>query len=140
MLLSAIVVTIGCRGGKMSEQLAQIDTLLVHDKVDSALSQLTSIPLKTIQNKADSAYFFLLQTEAEYRKWIPARSDSAISFSAAYYEDIADNEKLARAYYYQGVIADAVDNLQKAILLIKQAENIAKKLTTLFLSIRYMKR
>lgn len=130
LVLSTIV---GCNNGKMSERLTQIDTLLVHDKVDSALNLLTNIPLQSIQNKADSAYFFLLQTETEYRKWIPARTDSAISFSTAYYEDIADNEKLARAYYYQGVLADAADSLQKAILFIKHAETIAEKTDNLIL-------
>ena len=134
ILLAFIAIFIaGCDEGKMSERLAQIDTLLVHDKVDSALNLLTNIPLQSIQNKADSAYFFLLRTETEYRKWIPARTDSAISFSTAYYEDIADNEKLARAYYYQGVLADAADSLKKAILFIKHAETIAEKTDNLIL-------
>lgn len=133
LLAFTAILTAGCDEGRMSERLAQIDTLLVHDKVDSALNLLTSIPLQSIQNKSDSAYFFLLQTETEYRKWIPARTDCAISFSTAYYEDIADNEKLARAYYYQGVLADAADSLQKAILFIKHAETIAEKTDNLIL-------
>ncbi len=127
MLLFAIVVTIGCNERKISGQLAQIDTLLVHDKVDSALSQLTSIPLQTIQNKEDSAYYYLLLTEAEYRKWIPVKSDSAINFCISYYEANRDNEKLARSYYYKGVAFLSFHNTPQTIILLKQAEEKANK-------------
>lgn len=134
MLLFAIVVTIGCNERKISGQLAQIDTLLVHDKVDSALSQLTSIPLQTIQNKEDSAYYYLLLTEAEYRKWIPIESDSAINFCIDYYEDYSDNEKLARSYYYKGVtIFSLRKELPTAILYVKQAEEYAEQTNNLLL-------
>ncbi len=71
LLLLATIFMMGCKGESMTEQLEQIDSLLVHDKVDSALITLENIPMEAIHNKKDSAYYYLLMTEVKYRKWIP---------------------------------------------------------------------
>ena len=51
----------------MSEQLTQIDSLLVNDQVDSAMICLKNLPLEMIQTKADSAYYYILMAESRYR-------------------------------------------------------------------------
>ena len=56
-----------------------------------------------MKSKADSAYFFLVQTEVFYRKYIESTSDSGITSSLIFYKEKPDIEKLARAYYYKGV-------------------------------------
>ena len=127
LLLLATVFMMGCKGGGVTGQLEQIDTLLVHDKVDSALFILENIPMETIHNKTDSAYYYLLMTEVKYRKWIPIESDSAINFCINYYEDYTDNEKLARSYYYKGVAFLSFHNTPQTIILLKQAEEKANK-------------
>ena len=135
VLLAIItILSIGCNEGETSERLAQIDTLLVHDKVDSALNQLTNIPLKTIHSQADSAYYFLLLTEAEYRTSGPNSSDStSINYCVEYYKNSPDNEKQARAYYYKGVNTYSSLEPQKAILFLKQAEIEAEKTQNILL-------
>lgn len=126
-LLLATIFTIGCEGDRMAEQLEQIDSLLIHDKVDSALILLKDIPMEAIHNKKDSAYYYLLMTEAQYREWISMESDSAINYSIGYYEDFSDNEKLARSYYYKGVAFLSSNNTPQTIFLLKQAEEQANK-------------
>lgn len=128
------ILSIGCNDGEMSERLAQIDTLLIHDKVDSALHQLTDIPLKNIHNQADSAYYFLLLTEAKYRASGPNPSDSfSINYCVDYYKDGFDNEKQARAYYYKGVTGYSSKSRQSSIILLKQAESAANETDNLIL-------
>lgn len=127
LLFLATIFMMGCKGGNVTAQLEQIDSLLVHDKVDSALIMLENIPMEAIQNKKDSAYYYLLMTEAKYRKWIPVESDSAINFCINYYEDYSDNEKLARSYYYKGVAFLSSHNTPQTIILLKQAEEKANK-------------
>lgn len=135
VLLAIItILSIGCNEGETSERLAQIDTLLVHDKVDSALNQLTNIPLKTIHSQADSAYYFLLLTEAKYRTSGPNPSDStSINYCVEYYKNDSDNEKQARAYYYKGVTGYSSKSRQNSIFFLKQAESAANETDNLIL-------
>lgn len=127
LMILASIIMIGCKGESVNAQLEQIDTLLVHDKVDSALITLENIAMEAIHNKKDSAYYYLLMTEAKYRKWIPIQSDSAINFCINYYEDYSDNEKLARSYYYKGVAFFSSHDIPQTIILLKQAEEKANK-------------
>ena len=127
LLLLATIFMMGCKGESMTEQLEQIDSLLVHDKVDSALITLENIPMEAIHNKKDSAYYYLLMTEVKYRKWIPIESDSAINYCLNYYENSSDKEKLARSYYYKGVAFLSSHNTPQTIMLLKQAEEQANK-------------
>lgn len=133
--LSFVIMAVGCNAGQMTERLALIDTLLVHDEVDSALHQLSNIPLDAIQSKSDSAYYFLLLTEATYRTPGAAMSDSSIIiFCTEYYKNSSDKEKLARSYYYRGVIrSKELHNIKETILLLKQAEEKAKGTNNLLL-------
>ena len=134
LLIFATIFTIGCKGGDVTEELEEIDSLLIHDKVDSALHQLTNIPLKTIHNQADSAYYFLLLTEAEYRTSGPNPSDStSINYCVEYYKNGSDDEKMARSYYYKGVNTYSSLEPQKAILFLKQAEIEAEKTQNILL-------
>ena len=133
MLLSVIVVTIGCGEGKISEQLAQIDSLLVHDKVDSALVKLSDIRLSNA-SQADSAYYYLIRTEARYRANVVCSEDSIINYSVNYYNKTSDTEKKARSYYYQGVTLYLMTNdLAASILLVKMAEENARGTDNLLL-------
>ena len=126
MILASIIM-MGCKGGNVTEQLEQIDSLLVHDKVDSALARLSELRI-TNSNQADSAYFILLRTEARNRLMTLTQEDSLIDYSVNYYEKTLDDEKKARAYYYKGVTSYYLtNNLAASFLLAKQAEEFAEK-------------
>ena len=135
LLFLATIFMIGCKGGNVTAQLEQIDSLLVHDKVDSALNQLVNIPMKAIHNQEDSAFYFLLLTEAKYRKFGPNAPDSLfINYCIKYYKNSTDNEKLARAYYYKGIIGyKEGQNRKETIYLLKQAEDKANNTRNLLL-------
>jgi len=135
LLLLATIIVMGCKGGSVTAQLEQIDSLLVHDKVDSALNQLVNIPMKAIHNQEDSAFYFLLLTEAKYRKFGPNAPDSLfINYCTKYYKNSTDNEKLARAYYYKGIIGYKEGlNRKETIYLLKQAEDKANNTNNLLL-------
>lgn len=132
-LLLASIILIGCKRENMADHLEQIDSLLVNNKVDSARNLLIDIPIETIHYEIDSAYYFLLMTEANYRKWIPIKSDSAINFCIKCYEKYSNNEKLARAYYYKGVALYSSQGIPQTISYLKQAEEKANKTDNLYL-------
>lgn len=132
LILTAFLI-IGCEKRSMSEHLAQIDSLLVHNHVDSAMACLKSIPLAKIENKSDSAYYYLLMAESRYRMKGPDASDSSANFCINYYKNTSDYVKLSRSYYYRGVNAYRFSEPREGILLIKQAEEQAEKTDNLLL-------
>ena len=127
IIFSAIAISIimGCSGDRISERLEQVDSLLTDEKVDSAKILLGSIPMSDLQSKKDSAFYYLMQTEIQCRKWIPAKSDTAINYSVEYYKGTTDHEKIARAYYYKSVSIYDFRKPSASILLLKQAEEQA---------------
>lgn len=127
LLILASIFLVGCQRNSMSEQLTQIDSLLIQDQVDSAMTSLKNILLAKIETQADSAYYYILMAESRYRLKGPDSTDNSTSFSINYYKGISDHEKLARAYYYRGVNAYNSSDPQIGILLVKQAEEQANK-------------
>lgn len=125
---------IGCQSrNHIEEQLAIIDTLLIHDKVDSAKILLEKIPQKSLRSHEDSAYYFLVQTETNYRNRIPLESDHGINYSQKFYEKTKNREKLARTYFYKGVTTFSKNSINKTFVLLKQAEELADQTDNLLL-------
>ena len=133
LLILVAILMMGCQQGSMSEQLTQIDSLLINDQVDSAMKCLRNIPLTMIKTKADSAYYYILMAESRYRLNGPDSTDNSTKYSINYYKNTSDNEKLSRAYYYSGVNAFSYSNAKEGILLLKQAEELANKTKNLIL-------
>ena len=127
LILYSFNLLTGCQQNGIRLQLISIDSLLMEENVDSAITLLSTLSLNETKEKGDSAYYYLLLTEAQYRKWIPTESDSTIDYSLNYYKKTSDIEKLARAYYYKGVTNENNKCLKEKILLIKQAEKLADK-------------
>ena len=124
----SIMLLLGCQSrNDAEEQLSRIDDLLAQDMVDSAYQCITEMPLSTMKSKADSAYFFLLQTEVNYRKYIESISDSGINYSLNFYKANPDKEKLARAFFYKGVTSYNKNRMPQTIHLLKKAEELANQ-------------
>ena len=130
---SVWIFVVGCSNKSVTMQLAQIDELLLQDKVDSAFNSFSKVSPAELRTEADTAYYYLLQTEINYRKWIPEKSDDAISYSVDYYKKTNDSEKLARAYFYKGETTYTIDSLPRTIHLLKLAEAHANKTNNLLL-------
>lgn len=127
MLLAVLVAVVtGCDGTpRYDTRLAAADSLM-RDNPDSALAIVETINRGSLATTADSAYHDLLLTQARYRCYIVATSDSDINRALAYYRS-HDNEreKLTRAYIYKGAVMEELGHPDSAMLYYKHAEATA---------------
>ena len=93
----------GCgHSPRYDARLVQADSLM-RDAPDSALSILEAIDTAGLSREGDRAYRDLLLTQARYRCYITATTDSAINRALAYYRrHSGEREKLTRAHIYKG--------------------------------------
>lgn len=112
----------GCGGGTHDDpRLVAIDSLLA-TAPDSALLRLGTIEASSLEHEGDRAYHALLLTQARYRCYITATSDSDINQALAYYQrHSSDREKLTRAYIYKGAVAEELGDPEGAMRHFKSA-------------------
>ena len=139
VVLGAVVP--GCRHVvRYDRRLVAADSLM-RTNPDSALSLLESLnysPARgevarsdggggtTLATDGDRAYRDLLLTQARYKAYITATSDSDINRALAYFSaHPADREKLTRAYIYKGAVMDELGHPDSAMLYYKTAESTA---------------
>ena len=125
IIICIIIIIAGCNTeSEVCQQLAQVDSLLYHNCVDSASTILKNIEPQT---KEDSAYYFVLKAETDYRQGELPNFDE-INYSISHYETHNDNIKLANSYYYKVCAFIARDTLPKeCFMLLKQAEQLSEK-------------
>ena len=124
-LLSVTTFT-GC-GGTVGDdaRLVAADSLLSVD-ADSALALVESLSRDSLPREGDRAYRDLLVTQARYKCYITATSDSDINRALAYYRaHSGEREKLTRAYIYKGAVMEELGHPDSAMLYYKHAEAIA---------------
>lgn len=123
--LLAILLVISCsHKSKQYHELENVDSLLSKNLVESAAKTLRL--LKPASDE-DSAYFYILKAEIDYRqKKVPNADD--LDYSIKYYEQCNDYRGLATAYYYKCMISVRTSSLsEKDVLLLKNAEKYAKE-------------
>ena len=120
--LAAVCWLGGCRGHQnYDNNLTAADELMKHD-VDSALATLSALQPSCLTHDADRAYHALLLTEARYRCYIPATSDSLINVALDYYERHGEErDKLTRAYIYKGAVMEELGENREAMQYYKTA-------------------
>ena len=132
-ILSVIVVALvlvalvtGCGGmHRYDARLAAADSLM-HDVPDSALALVQAVDPASLTREGDRAYRDLLLTQARYRCYITATSDSDINRALAYYRrHDGEREKLTRAYIYKGAVMEELGLPDSAMLYYKHAEATA---------------
>ena len=80
----------------------------------------------TLSTEADRAYYGLLLTQARYKAYVTATSDSDINRALDYYKKHpAEREKLTRAYIYKGAVMEELGHPDSAMLYYKTAEATA---------------
>lgn len=124
VLLSASLF--GCGEARHdSERLVAVDSVLRHNP-DSALMLLEQIDGSRLSNAADWAYHALLLSQARYRCYVVATSDSLINIALDYYKrHDEDREKLTRAYIYKGAVMEELGQGEAAMQFYKDAKSIA---------------
>ena len=76
----------------------------------------------------EQAYYDLLKVQAMWKAYIFISSDSILDSSLSYYEHSNDKEKLARAYYYKGVLLNEERQVTERIDYLKNSEVIANEI------------
>lgn len=127
LLLEALFATITSCGGRLSydERLVMTDSLL-QDNPDSALAMIDALAADSLTTEGDRAYRDLLLTQARYKAYVTATSDSDINRALAYFcAHPTDREKLTRAYIYKGAVMAELGHPDSAMLYYKHAEATA---------------
>ncbi len=123
-----IIITFsGCGTNKTRSKLVLADSLLSNTQNDSAMKVIESIDVSDLKKPADEAYYNLLKTQTRHVLYLPPLPDSIINGCIEYYTKHYDAAKLAKAYYYSGVLLYEKDKNEEAVIALKQAEVHAEK-------------
>lgn len=99
---------------------------LVRTDAEQALSLLTSIDSRELASEGDRAYHALLLTQARYRSYVLATSDSTINLALDYYRHHPNEvEKLTRCYLFKGAVMEELGQPEDAIINYKEALTVA---------------
>ena len=125
-VVGLVVVVTGCGGSpRYDARLVAADSLM-HDLPDSALALVQAVDTASLPREGDRAYHDLLLTQARYRCYITATTDSAINRALTYYrQHDGEREKLTRAYIYKGAVMEELGYPDSAMLYYKHAESTA---------------
>ena len=126
LLVLLSVAVIGCRPSTSDAErrLIALDSLIA-TAPDSALTLLAATDTATL-SEPEHAYLALLLTQAMYKAYVPATSDSLISRAWRYYEHSGPYDRCVRARLYQGTVAEELGHLEQAMRWYKQAEDYAR--------------
>ncbi len=124
MVLGAVVT--GCDGARRYDSRLVAADSLMRDHPDSALALVEAVGRDSLADEGDRAYRDLLLTQARYRCYVTATSDSAINRALAWFSaHPSEREKLTRALIYKGAVMDELHHPDSAMLYYKQAEATA---------------
>ncbi len=126
MLVVLVAVVTGCsRVPHYDSRLVAADSLM-RALPDSALALVEAVRADSLSSEGDRAYRDLLMTQARYRCYIVATSDSAINRALNYYSNHSnEREKLTRAYIYKGAVMEELGYPDSAMFYYKTAEATA---------------
>lgn len=133
--LLIILNVVGCRhsGNGKDRSLAQVDSLLNEEELQQALERLGKIDTMSM-NESQTAYYYLLLTQAKYKNYIVATTDKEINFAVRYYENSDDESRYIRALTYQGAVSEELGNLEKAVDCYHKAECLASDFDLYYLA------
>ncbi len=124
--LGAVVT--GCDGARRYDSRLVAADSLMRDHPDSALALVEAVGRDSLADEGDRAYRDLLLTQARYRCYVTATSDSAINRALAWFSaHPSEREKLTRALIYKGAVMDELHHPDSAMLYYKQAEATANE-------------
>ena len=116
----------GCSDApRYDSRLTEVDSL-IRNNPDSALAIIEAVNRDSLTTEHDRAYRDLLLTQARYKAYIPATSDSDINRALGYYRaHPKEKEKLTRAFIYKGAVMQELNLPDSAMLYYKTAETTA---------------
>lgn len=129
-LLLLLAMT-ACSQKSMTEQMAEIDSLVVQELYDSAYTCVSRMNPSKLTSQEDSAHYYLLLTQTSL---LTQHSDTTMmldSLVIPYYNNIGNHEKLAEAYYYKAYCKMMQKDYPGATRLYKKAEELSQYTTNL---------
>lgn len=117
----------GCRhlAAHYDRRLTSADSIMAHHP-DSALQLLEQMDVSQLPTEGDQAYYCLLMSQARYRCYVTATSDSDINRALNYYrQHPSEREKLTRSYIYKGAVMEELGEPEQAMTHYKQAMETA---------------
>ena len=127
MILTLMMLALaGCRhSADYDRRLLTADSLVRQD-AEQGLAFLKSMDGREFSGKGDRAYYALLLTQARYRCYERATSDSTINLALDYYKEHSDEtEKLTRCYIFKGAVMEELGQEDEAIINYKRAMTVA---------------
>lgn len=126
LLLLAGLLTACNPSGKDNQQLASVEQLLDSGRVDTACAVLDGVRLNRLTTPADSAYYYLLKTQADYRTNHPLVSLDDIEYSIRYYEGKGSEKlRLSASLFYKSAILYTHGSFKEGVLCLERARTIA---------------
>ena len=123
LILLFSLLCCNCTKSRYQNMLKDIDTVIVNEYYDSALSMIRDIPSIQLTDK-EKAYYYLLKTKLLFRMGVTIATDSMIDYSIGYYTENKENSKLAESYYLKGWLNKNRKNIKQGYLCFKEAEKI----------------
>lgn len=125
---TAAVLSLGIyqkRTHQINASLLQIEQLM-YESPDSAWKILQHMPSISQLRKEEQALHALLFTQAQYKNYIPVKSDSLLRIAEAYYRTSSDSLHKAWTLFYLAQYYRDSDEKEKALSYFQQA-NIASR-------------
>ena len=126
LAMAVMAVVTGCGHEPRYDSRLVLADSLMQGEPDSALAIVEGVCRDSLADVGDRAYRDLLLTQARYRCYVTATSDSDINRALAYYRaHPKEREKLTRAYIYKGAVMEELGYPDSAMLHYKHAEATA---------------
>ncbi len=125
---TAAILSLGIyqkRTHQINASLLQIEQLM-YERPDSAWKILQHMPPISQVRKEEQALHALLFTQAQYKNYIPVKSDSLLRIAEAYYRTSSDSLHKAWTLFYLAQYYRDSDEKEKALSYFQQA-NIASR-------------
>ena len=125
---TAAILSLGIyqkRTHQINASLLQIEQLM-YERPDSAWKILQHMPPISQVRKEEQALHALLFTQAQYKNYIPVKSDSLLQIAEAYYRTSSDSLHKAWTLFYLAQYYRDSDEKEKALSYFQQA-NIASR-------------
>ena len=117
----------GCRQQQADlPRLVELDSLIAVAP-DSAAALLAAIPSDSLTDPENRAYHALLLTQAKYKAYIPATSDSDINIAVDYFvaKNVGNYDRRIRSLIFKGCVMTELNQPDSAVYWFKAAENAA---------------
>ena len=126
LLFSFMLCITGCTENSLRQQLAEIDSVSVHEGDQQALDLLDKIAPETIEDEECLAYYWTLRIKSETKLSRKILSAKPLDICIRYYKKTKDYKKLARAYTDKANILFELNDSKNACIAYKEAEALIK--------------